>query len=172
LQFSIFSLTCLSLPFSPTIKSPAQKQWDWYVFNYTCNLRLFITWLQLFGEAVLGKAGLVIFSLITVTQMFGTVNAALFFASRYGHRSSQGFFNLIVSPPLSNTHVHTYSHTYTSLNRELFVASREGWMPQFLSGVQVTHRTPILSILAIVCSKMNWLFSMKDLPLGQVSPEQ
>ena len=39
--------------------------------------------------------------------------------------------------------------------REIFVAAREGFVPQCLSGVHVTYRTPLLSILLMVRATLN-----------------
>ena len=40
---------------------------------------------QLFGKAVLGEAGLIIFCLLSVVMIFGTANANLFADSRYAY---------------------------------------------------------------------------------------
>ena len=41
------------------------------------------------------------------------------------------------------------------MHRELFVSSREGSMPEFMSGVHVSLRTPVLSISIPVSSSID-----------------
>ena len=60
---------------------------DWYIIIIMCmsmaphiNLKLRI--FQVFGEAVIGKAGLVIFSLLVALATFGTAHSSQFTAAR------------------------------------------------------------------------------------------
>lgn len=95
-------------------------------------MRILANFLQSFGKAVLGPAGLVIFPLLIATSTFGAANTNLYGATRWVMRS-----RVRVIPSVTHCRI-------------IYSAARDGSLPESLGSLHVKQKTPVLAVVFMV----------------------